>query len=101
MDEEELYADEIITHCSTEEEAEKVVEAIQERLKECVLEINPEKTKIVYCKDDNRRESHEKESFKFLGHTFRPRLSINKQGKTFVNFTPAISKQAAKSIEEE
>jgi RNA-directed DNA polymerase len=97
----ERYADDIIMHCSSQEEAEKVLEAIKERLKECGLEINPEKTKIVYCKDDNRRERHANKSFDFLGYTFRPRLSINKQGKGFVNFTPAISKQAGNGIRKE
>lgn len=97
----ERYADDITTHCSSKEQAEKVLEAIKERLKECGLELNSEKTKIVYCKDANRRGRHEHERFDFLGYTFRPRLSKNKQGKTFVNFTPAISRQAGKSIGKE
>jgi RNA-directed DNA polymerase len=41
----EGYADDIITHCRSQEEAEKILEAIKERLKECGLEINPGKTK--------------------------------------------------------
>jgi len=65
------------------------------------LELHPEKTKIVYCKDADRKGSYKHESFDFLGYTFRPRLSMNKWGKTFVNFTPAISKRAANRIKEE
>jgi len=77
------------------------LEAIRKRLEECGLDLHPEKTKIVYCKDVDREGSHEHESFDFLGYTFRPRLSKNKYGKTFVNFTPAISNKAANGIRKE
>jgi len=97
----ERFADDILAHCSSQKQAEKVLEAIRDRLKECGLELHPEKTKIVYCKDADRRGSYEHESFDFLGYTFRPRLSMNKMGKSFVNFTPAISKQAANRIRKE
>lgn len=97
----ERYADDILAHCSSRQQAEKVLEAIRIRLQECGLELHPEKTKIVYCKDADRKNSHEYESFDFLGYTFRPRLSINKWGKNFVNFTPAICKRAANSIRKE
>lgn len=94
----ERFADDILAHCSSQKQAKKVLEEIKIRLKECGLELHPEKTKIVYCKDDVRGGSYENESFDFLGYTFRPRLSMNKYDKTFVNFTPAISKQAANRI---
>jgi RNA-directed DNA polymerase len=97
----ERYADDIIVHCRSKQEAEKLLEAIRGRLEECKLSLHPEKTKVVYCKDANRRGTEEKESFDFLGYTFRPRLAINKWGKGFVNFTPAISNEAAKSIRKE
>ncbi len=97
----ERFADDILTHCSSLKQAEKVLEAIKIRLKECGLELHPEKTKIVYCKDADRRGSYENESFDFLGYTFRPRLSMNKWGKSFVNFTPAISQKAANRIKKE
>ena len=74
---------------------------MKQRLQECGLEIHPDKTRIVYCKDVDRKKSHEHEKFDFLGFTFRARLSKNKWGKCFVNFTPAISQKAAKSIREE
>ena len=88
-------------HCSSKMTAEKVQEAIRVRLKECGLELHLDKTKIVYCKDVDRKGSHEYESFDFLGYTFRPRLSKNRKGKMFVNFTPAISRKAAKRIKKE
>ena len=91
----ECYADDMLAHCSSRRQAEEVLEAIKVRLKECGLELHPEKTKIVYCKDDDRKGSYKNESFDFLGYTFRPRLSKNKWGKLFVSFTPAMSRQAA------
>lgn len=97
----ERFADDALLHCQSLRQAEKVLEAIKDRLKECGLELHPEKTKVVYCKDADRTGSHEHESFDFLGYTFRPRLSMNKHGKTFVNFTPAISNKAANRIRKE
>ena len=87
----ERYADDIVVHCKTEEEAEKLKESIVERLQKCKLELHPEKTKIVYCKDSNRPESSQNEKFDFLGYTFRPRSSRNRHGQLFVNFSPAMS----------
>ena len=97
----ERYADDIIVHCKTEEEATKLKEEIKERLLKCKLELHPEKTKIVYCKDSNRKGNSEHEKFDFLGYTFRPRSSRNRNGKLFTNFTPAISDKAKKRIREE
>ncbi len=97
----ERYADDLLAHCSSLKQAEKVLEAIRARLKECGLELHPTKTKIVYCKDVDRKDSYENESFNFLGYTFRPRLSKNKYGKNFVNFTPAISREAENRIRKE
>lgn len=97
----ERFADDILAHCSSVKQAEKTLEAIKTRFRECGLEMHPDKTKIVYCKDADRRGSYEYESFDFLGYTFRPRLSMNKWGKSFVNFTPAISTRAIKKIKEE
>jgi RNA-directed DNA polymerase len=65
------------------------------------LELNLEKTKIVYCKDDDRKGSHEHEKFTFLGNEFRPRRAKNYKGKFFVSFLPAISPKAATNIRQE
>ncbi len=94
----ERYADDAIVHCRNEAEAQKVREAIASRLKDCGLELHPEKMKIVYCKDDDRRGTYPNEKFDFLGYTFRPRRSKNRFGKYFVNFTPAVSDKAVKAI---
>src|SRR6202050_3019056 len=70
-------------------------------MEECRLELHPKKTKIVYCKDDDRRRRYPNEKFDFLGYGFQPRRSKNRFGKYFINFSPAISDQAGKSIREE
>jgi RNA-directed DNA polymerase len=69
-----------------------------ERLAQVGLELNLDKTRIVYCKDSNRAGSHEHERFTFLGYTFRPRLARNKTGRKFVSFLPAVSDDAAKEM---
>ena len=93
----ERYADDIIIHCQTKEEAEELLKKIAARLLECGLELHPEKTKIVYCKDEDRPGKHDNESFDFLGYTFRAR-KVNYNGKYFTGFNPAISNKAAKAI---
>jgi RNA-directed DNA polymerase len=97
----ERYADDTICHCRTKEEAEFLKTAIMDRIEQCKLSLNEAKTKIVYCKDDDRRGSHELQKFDFLGFTFRARRSKNRWGKFFVNFSPAISTKARKKISEE
>ena len=94
----ERYADDAIIHCGSEAEAQRVLSALRVRLKECGLELHPVKTKIVYCKDDNRRGSYAQTEFDFLSFTFRPRRARNRRGEFFVNFLPAISNKAAKTI---
>ena len=82
----------------TEAQARLVLAAITERMAQVGLELHPDKTRIVYCKDADRRGSHEHERFNFLGYTFRPRLSKSKHGHHFVNFSPAVSDDAKKAI---
>ncbi|HEV8051154.1 MAG TPA: group II intron reverse transcriptase/maturase [Parachlamydiaceae bacterium] len=95
------YADDTICHCRTKEESEQLKLAITDRLAQCKLSLNEAKTKIVYCKDDDRRARHEDEKFDFLGFTFMARRSKNRWGKCFINFSPAISTKAKKKISEE
>ena len=94
----ERYADDAIVHCRSEVEARSVLEAIRSRFAECGLELHAEKTKIVYCKDDDRRGKHEHIKFDFLGYTFQPRRAKNRWGRYFVSFLPAISTKAATAI---
>ena len=90
------YADDGIVHCRSESEALALKEALGFRFRECKLELHPEKTRIIYCKDSNRREDYSAISFDFLGFTFRPRLSKSQSGRYFVNFGPAVSNQAGR-----
>ena len=94
----ERYADDSIVHCRSEEEARLVLEAIRVRLADCGLELHSTKTKIVYCKDDDRRGTYENIKFDFLGYSFQPRRAKNRWGKHFISFLPAISAKAAKKI---
>lgn len=97
----ERFVDDALVHCDSLEEAEELLKAISARLLECGLKLNSDKTKIVYCKDVDRKGSHEEERFTFLGYTFRARLSKSKYGKNFVNFSPAVSKEASTRIKRE
>jgi RNA-directed DNA polymerase len=72
--------------------------ALEKRFAECGLQLHPQKTKVVYCKDANRTGKHPECSFDFLGYTFRPRMAINRKGERFVAFIPAVSKKAAKRM---
>jgi group II intron reverse transcriptase/maturase len=94
----ERYADDAIVHCRSRRQAEAVRDAIRDRFRQCGLELHPTKTRIVYCKDDDRRGEHEHVAFDFLGYTFQPRRAKNHRGKFFVSFLPAISTTAAKAI---
>lgn len=94
----ERYADDAVCHCQSQVQAESLKQALTKRMLDIGLELHPSKTKIVYCYDDNRQEDYPLTSFDFLGYTFRPRKSINRWGKTFINFTPAFSNKAAKSV---
>jgi RNA-directed DNA polymerase len=97
----ERYADDIVIHCDTKEEAEKVRNAIDNRLKECKLTVHPEKTKIVFCKRSQRKGTYECTSFDFLGYTFRPRVVKSREGRIFIGHVPAISRKAHRIIHDE
>jgi hypothetical protein len=96
----ERYADDVVIHCVSREQAELVLEAVRRRLRDCKLELHPEKTRIVYCKDDRRRGDFGTHTFDFLGYTFRPRTSCVQGRRPFLGFLPAISDKAAKQIKE-
>ena len=94
----ERYADDVVVHCKSEHQARFVLGTIKARMAACHLELNTDKTHIVYCKDTNRIGSHEHERFDFLGYTFRPRSARNGRGELFTSFLPAVSDEAAKAI---
>jgi RNA-directed DNA polymerase len=93
----ERYADDAIVHCTSRRQAEDVRVRTAARMEEVGLRLHPDKTKIVYCKDSNRRGQHEHTSFTFLGYAFRPREARRKDGRKFTSFLPAISPEALKA----
>jgi RNA-directed DNA polymerase len=93
----ERYADDVICHCRSEEQARTLRALLETRFAECGLTLHPDKTKVVYCKDDDRRGDYPDHKFDFLGYTFRPRLSRRRNGFG-VSFSPAVSGKALKSI---
>ena len=95
------YADDSVIHCRSKKDADRLRDKLEKRLSEFGLELHPTKTRIVYCKDDDRQEDYPETKFDFLGYTFRPRRSKNKYGKHFINFTPAVSNTAKKSMQQE
>lgn len=97
----ERYADDCLIHCTSLKEAQALKQAVEERLAECKLELHPEKTKIVYCKDGKRKGGHPQKRFDFLGYTFRARQAKSKDGSYFVSFLPAISDKAMKAIRQQ
>ena len=93
------YADDVVIHCSTHQQAEQVKEALINRLAEVKLKVNESKTHIAYCKDYRRKESHEKVKFEFLGFSYQPRARKGKRdGKNFMAFTAEISPTNKKRI---
>lgn len=97
------YADDMIIHCNTKQEAEQLLETIKERLQQVKLRLNEKKTQIVYCKDYRRIQKHEKVQFGFLGFSYQPRKGKSKYGehKSYTAFTTEISKENQKEIRQE
>ncbi len=99
----ERYADDVVIHCKSIKEALRLLEAITKRLKDCKLELNKEKSKIVYCRRNQHRQPPFKvqyQKFDFLGFTFKPRI-IQERGKIKIGFTPAMSSKSMHKINEE
>jgi RNA-directed DNA polymerase len=98
------YADDAIIHCTTQAQAQWVLKQLHQRMHECCLELHPEKTKIVYCKDYRRQGEYEQVKFDFLGYTFQPRstqtVKAGQSSQLFLGFDCAISTKSYKSIAE-
>jgi RNA-directed DNA polymerase len=93
------YADDGLVHCKTEAEALFIKAALKDRFAECGLEMHPDKTQVVYCRDGSRKGKYPNKEFDFLGYTFRPRVVKNrKRNSLFVSFSPAVSSKALKSM---
>jgi RNA-directed DNA polymerase len=93
------YADDGLVHCRSEDEAQQILGVLKQRFQACGIELHPVKTKIVCCKDGSRKGQYGHTSFDFLGYTFRQRPCRNrKRNSVFINFTPAVSMTAMKSM---
>lgn len=94
----ERYADDIIVHCKSQTQAEYVLKRIEERMKRCGLGTHPEKTRIVYFQDSNRKAEYRETEFTFLGYTYRARPVKSLRGRGFKSFQPEVSKKALKKM---
>lgn len=92
------YADDGVVHCRSLAQARFVMKKIAERFAACGLELHPEKTQIIYCRDINRQGVFATTQFTFLGYTFRPRKAMDKYGRIYVNFAPAVSRDALRAM---
>lgn len=95
------YADDAVVHCRTEEQAAQVKGLLAERFAACGLELHPEKTRIVYCKDSNRRGEYPVTQFTFMGFTFRAREAVSSRGVHFTSFLPGVSREALKRMRQQ
>lgn len=93
----ERYADDVIIHCCSREEAEHVLKEVDQRMQHFGLTLHPEKTRIVRC-SRYKKPAAVPESFDFLGFTFRRRTARRGDGKLFPGFSPAISNKAKQAI---
>lgn len=94
----ERYADDIIIHCVTKEQAESILQSVTERMEACKLKVNQAKTKIVHCKKQGRQSTYKIVTFDFLGFGFQPRKSKDKKGECFLSYGAGIGKRAKKHI---
>lgn len=92
------YADDAVVHCHNQTEAEQLLADISKRLQSCFLTMHPDKSKVVYCKDSNRKGKYQETQFTFLSFTFKPRVAVSPQGKRFTGFLPGVSREAMKSM---
>jgi RNA-directed DNA polymerase len=88
------YADDAVVHCQSEQMAQRVKQRLAERFAACGLELHPDKTRVVYCRDSNRRADYPVTQFSFLGFTFRARRAQARNGRLFMSFQPAVSCEA-------
>ena len=92
------YADDAVIHCKSEKEAKEIKEALNQRMKQCKLELHPDKTRIVYCKDEDRTEDYPITQFDFLGYTYKAVYIKCKDGKLRNNFIASASQKACKNL---
>jgi RNA-directed DNA polymerase len=88
----ERYADDIVIHCVSQKQAQYIRDMVGKRLMKYELELNHEKTRIIYAgkKNDYDDQGHKvPRKFTFLGYDFKPRYWNGK-----IVFTPGIGSGA-------
>ncbi len=94
----ERYADDIVIHCRTEEEAQRLQEAVKTRLDQYALALHPTKTKIVFCEGYGRKGKGEHRSFTFLGFSMQPKMLKSKTRGLNLCFRAVVSQGSKQSI---
>jgi group II intron reverse transcriptase/maturase len=100
----ERYADDIVIHTRSIAQSRFIYDKLGSRLRSYSLEINTEKSKIVYCYRTSRFHKEGREvpvSFDYLGYTFKPRVCSRTDGQRFVGFRPGISTKSQTRIKSE
>jgi RNA-directed DNA polymerase len=89
----ERYADGAICHCQSAKEARALWSALADRLAVCKLVLHPGKTKIVYCKDANRRGDFPIISFDFWVFNFEPGRRSGMERRPTASCPPPVRKR--------
>ena len=63
-----------------------------------ILKVNPQKTKIVYCKKEGRNFKGLPVQFDFLGFSFQPIMTKLKKGGYFLQYDCKMSRKSKKRI---
>lgn len=92
------YADDVIVHCESEEQAKEVLLKLRERLQGCSLRLNEEKTHIVYCQDYRREKKHYRKKFDFLGFSFKPLSKPSNRGGVFLGYGLVMSRKSMSRV---
>lgn len=95
------YADDVVLHCSSEEEARHLLDQIRVRLLECKLRLSETKTQLVYCKDYRRQERKDYgNKFCFLGFDFKPKVYKSKRAgeDIFLGYGCEMSQNAKSKV---
>lgn len=98
----ERYCDDIVVHCQSSKMAYYLRDRISWRFSACKLQMNLDKTKVVYCKNPWRRETpaNVKLGFDFLGYSFHPKVYATKGGVMML-FTPVMSRASKNAVVDE
>jgi RNA-directed DNA polymerase len=95
------YAEDGVVQCRPERQAQEGQHRLATRLRECGVELQPEKTRIVSCKDSKRGGAYPTIQVPFLGCTFRPRRAQNRAGALCTRFLPGARSPTQKRLRQQ